>query len=154
MSALVAHFVNLLLALYLHAELREGNACVWYFINLTLDCFLGVLIAYLVFSVVNYFVMKWDIDVLKSGIYTDKSVSLIDGKESPDDAIDYRIWAIQVTVWVLCTLIAKLFIFFLILAYHKEMVACGSFVLSIFHSNPKLELVMVMIIIPLTFNAI
>ena len=108
-----------MLALYLHAELKEGNGCVWYFINLTLDCFLGVLLAYLVFSLVNYFAMLYDIDILKSGVYTDKSVSLIDGKESPDDAIDMRIWAVQVTVWVLCTLIAKMFIFFFILAYHK-----------------------------------
>ena len=150
----MAHFVNLLLALYLHAVLKEGNGCVWYFINLTLDCFLGVLLAYMVFSVVNYFAMKFDIDILKSGIYTDKSVSLIDGKESPDDAIDMRIWAVQVIVWVLCTLIAKMFIFFFILAYHKQMVACGNFFLSIFKPYPKLELVMVMIIIPLTFNAI
>ena len=99
MSALVAHFVNLLLALYLHSVLHEGNGCVWYFVNQVLDCFLGVLFAYAVFKVVNYIAVKFGIDILKSGVYTDKSVSLIDGKEGekegpPDDAIDMRIFAI------------------------------------------------------------
>ena len=152
-SALVAHFVNLLLALYLHAVLKEGNGCVWYLINLTLDCFLGVLIAYGVFSIVNNLAIRFDIDVLKSGVYTHKSVSLIDGKEEVDDAIDMRIWAVQLIVWIICTLIAKVVIFFFILAYHKEMVYVGNSFLSIFKGHPRVELVFVMIIIPLTFNA-
>ena len=153
-SALIAHFVNLLLALYLHAELKEGNGCVWYFINLTLDCFLGVILAFCVFSIINHIAVKLDIDILKSGVYTHKSVSLIDGKEVADDAIDMRIWAVQVIVWVMCTLIAKMFIFFFILAYHKECVTFGNGFLSLFKNHPKVELVMVMIVIPLTFNAI
>ena len=152
-SALIAHFVNLLLALYLHSTLREGNGCVWYFINLSLDCFVGVFFAYIVFSIVGYYAKKFGIEILKSGVYIDKSVSLIDGKEIPDDAVDYRIWAVQVVVWVLCTLIAKLAIFFLILFYHKEFVWFGTKFLSIFSDYPHVELVMVMIIIPLTFNA-
>ena len=153
-SALIAHFVNLLLALYLHSTLKEGNGCVWYFINLTLDCFVGVFFAYIVFSIVNHFAKKFGIEILKSGVYIDKSVSLIDGKEIPDDAVDYRIWAVQVVVWVLCTLIAKLAIFFLILFYHKELVWFGRSFLALFENYPRIELVMVMIIIPLTFNAI
>ena len=80
---------------------------------------MGVFFAYIVFSIVNHYAKKFGIEILKSGVYMDKSVSLIDGKEIPDDAVDYRIWAVQVVVWVLCTLIAKLFIFFLILFFHK-----------------------------------
>ena len=94
-AALVAHFVNLLLALYLHSVLHEGNGCVWYFVNQVLDCFLGVLFSYAVFNVVNYIAVKFGIDILKSGIYTDKNVSLIDSKkEQLDDAVDMRIWAV------------------------------------------------------------
>lgn len=145
--------MNLFLALYLHSVLKEGNGCVWYLINLTLDCFLGVLIAYGVFTIVNNLAVRFGIEILKSGVYTHKSVSLIDGKEVPDDSIDMRIWTVQLMVWIICTLIAKVFIFFFILQYHKECVVAANLFLDLFKGHPQIELVFVMIIIPLTFNA-
>lgn len=120
---------------------------------MTLDCFLGVLIAYGIFKIVESIVEKNNIDILRSGLYVSKNVSLIDGKEVPDDAIDMRIWFVQVVVWVLCTLIAKMFLFFLVLAYHRELAEFGNTVLYSMKDYPKLQLVMVMIVIPVFFNA-
>lgn len=57
-------------------------------------------------------------------------------------------------VWCICTLIAKILIFFLELAYHHELVQWGTGILSQFNGHPKLELVVVMVIMPTILNSL
>lgn len=72
----------------------------------------------------------------------------------PDDAVNVRIWLLQVVVWCMCTLLAKILVFFFQYAYHASLVAWGDAVLSMFHGHPQLELVIVMIIVPVTLNSL
>ena len=94
------------------------------------------------------------LQVLKSGVYTDKEVPLDDLDIDPDDFVNIRIWFIQVVVWCICQVIAKVFVFFVQFAYHKDLYAIGASLLSVFRGHPKLELVVVMVIVPFTLNAI
>ena len=48
----------------------------------------------------------------------------------------------------MCTLMAKFFVFFAELIYHKELITWGSGVLASFVGHPKLELVVVMVFLP------
>jgi hypothetical protein len=45
-SACIAHFLNLSLAILLSLD-NNTDQCVWYFINILMDCTLGVFICYL-----------------------------------------------------------------------------------------------------------
>ena len=54
----------------------------------------------------------------------------------------------------MCTLLAKILVFCFQYAYHASLVAWGDAVLSMFHGHPQLELVIVMIIVPVTLNSL
>jgi len=45
--------------------------------NLILDCFFGLVLAYFLFLLIDYYAVKYNIEVLKSGVYMDESVKLI-----------------------------------------------------------------------------
>ena len=117
-----AHFLNMVLAVYLQHITGEGNGCVWYLVTMLLDCTLGTFFAYLLFKVVDEIAIKFGIEALKSGVYTEKNVPVDATDEiDPDEYVDVRIWLIQVIVWVLCTFIAKIVVFFFQLQYHHEL---------------------------------
>lgn len=76
-TSLFAHFVNVFLAVYLENMTNYGNGCVWYFMNLSLDCVFGLILAYILFKIVDHYAVKYNIEVLKSGVYMDESVNLL-----------------------------------------------------------------------------
>lgn len=61
-----AHFLNLVLAVYLQQLTREGNGCVWYLVTLLCDTTLGVFFAYVFFKIVDEIAIKFDIEVSKT----------------------------------------------------------------------------------------
>ena len=91
LTALFAHFLNLILAVYLEDLTHEGNGCVWYLVTMLLDTSLGMLFAYILFKIVDEIAIKFGIEVLKSGVYTDKEVPVEPDEEDedfdPDDQI-------------------------------------------------------------------
>ena len=91
LTALFAHFLNLVLAAYLQQITREGNGCVWYFMNMALDTIFGMFLNWTLFRIVDYFAVKYEIEVLKSGVYTDEEVVVDEGQDA-DKHINYRIW--------------------------------------------------------------
>ena len=79
-----------------------------------LDCTLGMFFAYVLFRIVDEVAIRYGIETLKSGVYTDKTVP-VDGNDEfdPDEYVDVRIWIIQVAVWIICVFIAKILVFFI-----------------------------------------
>ena len=155
-TSLFAHFMNLALAVYLQKVTNEGNGCVWYFTNHVLDCFIGTVLAYVMFRIVDNVAVHYHIEELKSGVYMDESVNVLSenqGGQKLDKNLNYKIWFLQVFVWCIITLISKIIVFFFELFQHKILCAFGSFALSFVENDPKLELVTVMIIFPLTLNS-
>ena len=63
LTALFAHILNVLLAVYLQALTKEGSGCVWYLITVILDVLLGMSIAYLFFKIVDEIAIKYGIEV-------------------------------------------------------------------------------------------
>ena len=52
----------------------------------------------------------------------------------------------------MCTLLAKFFVFFFQLAYHRELIVIGEDMLEVFKGHPQLELVAVMVVLPVILN--
>lgn len=93
-TAAFAHFLNIFLAVYVAEFTHTGNGCSWYFINLAMDLTVGVFFSYVLFKIVDTVAVKFGIEVLKSGVYTEVDVSLIDPDIDPDEMVSFRIWLI------------------------------------------------------------
>ena len=57
-------------------------------------------------------------------------------------------------VWCMIVFLAKIVVFFFEIIYHRPIVALGVRLLSGLEGNPKIELVVVMIVFPVTLNSI
>lgn len=155
-TSLFAHFLNVFLSIYLQELTQEGNGCVWYFMNMVLDTIFGLMIAYLLFKIVDHIAVTNNIEVLKHGVYLDEKVDLVssENKDLPDKHINFRIWIVQMVVWCMIVFLAKIVVFFFEIIYHRPIVALGVRFLSGLEGNPKIELVVVMIVFPVTLNSI
>ncbi len=142
--------------MYLHELTQEGNGCVWYFMNMFLDTIFGLMIAYALFKIVDRIAVTNNIEVLKHGVYMDEKVDLVseNKNDSPDKHINFRIWIVQMVVWCMIVFLAKIIVFFFEIIYHRPIVKMGEFFLSKLDGNPQLELVVVMVVIPVSFNSI
>ena len=128
----------------------------WYFMNIVLDTLFGLMIAYLLFKIVDHVAVTNNIEVLKHGVYLDEKVDLVstDTQDSPDKHINIRIWIVQVVVWCMIVFLSKIIVFFFEIAYHKPIVRTGEYFLSNLEGSPQLELVVVMVVFPVTLNTI
>ena len=123
--------MNLILAIYLQELTKEGNGCVWYLMNYLLDSIFGLLIAYVLFRILDYIAVKNDIEILKSGVYMDEKVDLVDkDRKDTDKQINYRIWIVQMCIWTMIVFLSKIIIFFFEVMYHKPIIKLGNFLLS------------------------
>ena len=64
LSAGWTHVLNLILAVYLQLKVNKGNGCEWYFINFVCEIMFGLLLCYLIHSIILYFADKYDILIL------------------------------------------------------------------------------------------
>jgi hypothetical protein len=156
MSAGWAHTLNLFLAVYLELQVHKGNGCDWYFVNFMCEFILGVLIVYLIHKAVLHFADKYDILVLQSGVY----LSIHDAQyiyrytwEELDRHINYKVWTIQMVVWLMIVSIAKLIVFAIEFSFAEEIINFGIEVLSVFNGYPNMELTFVMIVVPFLLNS-
>ena len=108
LTAGFAHIINVFLSVYVTEITHMGNGCSWYLIQLTMDLTVGIALNYALFKIVDNIAITFGIEVsitesapnlhfvqvLKSGVYTDVDVSLIDDDVNPDDLVDYKIWLI------------------------------------------------------------
>ena len=92
--------------------------------------------------------------MLKSGVYTDKNVSLIDEDVNPDDLVDFRIWFTQLVVWGIIALIANIVKFLIQIAFPVKLVDFADFFLAPLKGHQQLEIIVVMMIVPLIINSI
>ncbi len=62
-SALSTHFVNMLLSMIVRQLTRQGDDCLWYFVNMSLDCTIGLLLIFLLFRTLSAFAERNKLDV-------------------------------------------------------------------------------------------
>jgi len=106
---------------------------------------------------VVYFAEKYDILVLQSGVY----LSIHDAQyiyrytyEDLDKHINYKVYIIQLIVWLMIITISKLIVFWVEYINAEQLIETGMAVLSVFYGNPNAELIFVMILVPFTLNSI
>ena len=132
------------------SEDTTADECIWYFLNFFLDTTIGVLICYTFMKLLECIVQKYQINFLKSGYYFEEI--------KRNNKIYYRIkmkmYFSQLMSWLTIIIINKFLMFGLNHLCKNYFEAVGNFILKPFVFNHKVELLMVMIVFPLIFNAI
>lgn len=134
------HMLNLLIAYVIGAS--SGLECEWYLVNIIIGCIIGVALQYSLLKLTTFIINKYSEYKFESGNY------LNDKNE-----ICNKEFLIQLSIWWLIVVISKTFTLFFILILYHILENMSLFLLSPF-SNPKVKLVIVMIIVPMFFNAI
>ena len=147
----------MVLAVYLQLKVNKGNGCEWYFINFVGEMFFSVSLTIAIHSVVKHFAQKYDILVLQSGVY----LSIHDAQyiyrytyEDLDKHINYKVYWIQLLVWLMIITCSKLIVFWIEYINAEQLIETGMMILSIFNGHPKIELFFVIILVPFTLNSI
>ena len=148
-SSLVLHLFNLIISAVLSNDENDADACVWYFVTVTLDCTLGAFLSYIFMWLVDGIVSSSELEILKTGLYYEE---YMEGNKKCYK-LKWKKYGAQLGVWLVVTLIVKLILLLMLKICKLFLVNLGGFFLSPF-SNAKLRLVMVMIIFPVILNAL
>merc|ERR1719433_627883 len=123
----------------------ESDGCDWYWINIMLDTTLGVGIEYFILQLLTGCLEKATRHqgIFRSGEYRD-----IQGRFIPVKYVS------QLAVWLLCVTGMKAVMVMLMIVLRPVLLAAARLFLGIFRSDPKIELVVVMIVTPCCMNAL
>jgi hypothetical protein len=131
------------------SRVEDDNPCVWYFITLFSDTTFGVILSYLMLK-------SWE-----SYAKTRSWSKFISGNYQSDvvEEVDLGAWAVQLMIWGLIVLIVnftqvKVLIMALLMKASWIFSDWGHWVLMGLEPYPRLELVVVMVIIPLIMNCV
>lgn len=137
-----AHACNILIALILAKHKDDTDPCEWYLINYMLDTVIGVLICYMFIKLLNKISYRYNKPFLRSGNYL--SNNRCNGCR----------YMIQLSLWLSIILLSKIIILLLILVPFKSLLQkFGDILVHPLVNDPKTELVVVMIIVPLVMNS-
>ncbi len=147
-SSLLLHFLNLFLAVMISKQ-NDEDACVWYLVNILLDTTLGVIFEWILIRIFEVFARKYKIDALISGCYYSHKTTQYD-----DYHIDYSIWAVQTVLWCIISALMKFVVYIIMMTFPTFFENLGFYLLQSIAVYPKLELIVVMVIVPLIMNVI
>jgi len=143
-GSLVAHMWNLLFASMLQSK-EDEDPCVYYLVNYLIDALLGCVLGLLMLWALETMADKYGWDVLRSGDYGD----------SGTQHETWSRWAAQLSAWIAIVTFTKLFLLFAVIVPAKQpLYIAGTWMMSGLINYPRLELVIVMILIPLVFNVL
>ncbi|KAI5960648.1 uncharacterized protein KGF55_004541 [Candida pseudojiufengensis] len=123
----------------------EDNACDWYFLNMVLDCTIGVYILYLVFKLLNYICKNYfHITQIKSGEYGNINKPSV------------KAWLKQLVIYFTSLMITKIILYLFVEIFEVELIWITSHILLRWldeYSN-EFEIFIVMFIIPILLNCL
>ncbi|CAG8604144.1 16122_t:CDS:2, partial [Acaulospora morrowiae] len=140
-GAIIIHGLNIA-ASYIPGLSKEGvdsNPCVWYFLNILVDCTLGVFVLFLLLKMVQALVISVGIQGMKSGDYG----------QPPK----VKWWLRQTTAFVFCLFTMKMVVV-AIFRLCPFLFDVGEWFLGWTLHDVKLQVVFVMLIFPLIMNIV
>ncbi|CAD8116648.1 unnamed protein product [Paramecium sonneborni] len=164
-SAIVQHFLNIGLALLLSSA-DSGDQCQWYFITYMLDCTVGMAINCLFITLFEKLFQKLGQTQFQTGNYyiisypqiTTYSLSSDDltqtKKAKPKVEVAYGVYVFQLTLWILIVVASKVILYFFQLLLGEYLLTAVSWMFQPINQYPELELIIVLVLIPLIFNAL
>ncbi|CAG8482896.1 12835_t:CDS:2 [Funneliformis caledonium] len=138
LGAAIVHGLNIIVS-YLAGSVDEGdtNPCVWYFLNILIDCTLGVFILYVLIKTVELIVDNVGIEGMKSGDYGHPP--------------NVNLWMRQTIAFICCLFFMKAIVL-IIFQLCPVLFDIGEWLLGWTLFDAKLQVVFVMLIFPLIMN--
>jgi hypothetical protein len=147
-GSMTGHLANIFLSTILAASLSSSSSddeCKWYLMNYLSDATLGILFNLSLLLSLNWFLHRqYDAQQLES--YGLKFGSY-------GTPISSSVWLSQLLIWLIIILIGKLLTFSCFYLISTEVDLLLSSFFHLFDGYPKVELVMVMIIVPFLLNS-
>ena len=135
-----AHLLGIINSGIVDGITKSGNHCSWYFIAFTLDTTFGVMFAYCGIRAVEQLAHEYGVTHLQeTGRYGDPP--------------DKKVWAVQMLVWCIITIVARMFVLVLMLIAKDPLSWVSEEIARPFNGHARLFLVLVMIGCPLCMNA-
>jgi|EP01049_Picozoa_sp_SAG25_P006145 hypothetical protein len=151
MSMTCAHFAGVVNAVILSRVTTGGDECSWYFISFTVDTTLGVALAVIAMRLVAKLANKYRWDSLReSGQYGE----LPAGCTLNFGGRAYKIWARQMAVWCVVTVVARIICGLVMFASSLPLAVISSAIANVFVGRPHLFLALVMLGCPVGMNII
>lgn len=149
--------MNMMLAVLL-SKANESDNCEWYFINITVDVFLGVILCYYILMLIEKLALKYEFGMLNTGHYVKidyEAEVLCDfepTKQTEINDIDFKIWIVQIAVWGLIIIVVKLTLFCFQLISAPILEAISAVLIGWLNIYPKVKLILIMVIVPFLLN--
>jgi|688.fasta_scaffold922110_2 hypothetical protein len=140
LGAGILHMLNLAVAEAIGEMDESSNKCTWYFLNFSLDTFLGIGLCYLLLRAMENWLARFEELAFKTGFYGDPP--------------SWRSWSYQAWIWLLIVILMKTVCVISIFLLSEPLAFFGDLLLAPFAISAELELVMVMIIIPVICNSL
>lgn len=140
------HLLNLGFAMKLEAHYRaDGDQCDWYWLNIVLDCTIGVALNYALLQLLTSIASSFapdQADDLRTGEYRDKN-----------DAFVPATYLKQLTVWMVVVSIMKVCMLLIMVFGHTFLLQLAQLMLIPFDASAEAKLFVVMIATPLLMTA-
>ena len=142
LSSTLSHFSNILLSIIIASRLANSDECQWYCVAYTADSVIGTGFNFFFVRVFEYSMNYFPNykEYLKFGHYGDPPTL-------------YR-WLPQVGIWLIIVTIGKCLVLTILISSMLPINSMISYIFKSLHHNPKLELIIVMIVIPTILNSI
>jgi len=138
------HFANMGCAMMLGSGMN-GNGCEWYWVNIVMDCTLGVYVEYHLLHLVTYVLesVTGNTGDFRTGEYKDEKGNFHAEK-----------YVKQLMAWALVVTGMKFIMVFFMVLFSSFFMAIARTILAPVKNNPRTELIVVMIITPCFMNAL
>jgi hypothetical protein len=102
-GALLQHYLNIMLSIVISR--KNKNECNLYFINIFMDCTIGVLFTFFIMKLIKCFSKFYGFTSIKSGLYYD-IIDIRNGKNE-QEKIKMKMYFVQLLVWVVAVVIVS-----------------------------------------------
>ncbi|CAE7250015.1 tetA [Symbiodinium microadriaticum] len=141
------HLLNLLFAQKMekHYEQAGGDECDWYWINIVVDCTLGVACTYVLLQLSTRIILA---------TVPDQAPDFKTGEYRVNGGIDAAKYIKQLAVWLVVVSSMKVGMVVFMAVFHTLLLAVARMTLAPFASSPNLKLLVAMIATPFCMNAL
>lgn len=157
---LVAHGFNVAISEGLSRYHTNNDPCVWYFVNYLIDVLGGLPLNYLGIYLLRKYSKRCGDLSWQSGHYEEiqNDYQLIDNPSTSQiikKILKVKSYWKQLASWILIIMCVKIILAIsLLVPFHRDFFSLGHSILSPVADKEGLELVIVMLVVPITFNVI
>lgn len=146
------HFSNIYLSVVIASSLVSGDECQWYCLTYVVDCTLGTAINLGFLYLFERLQQHLRQNSSATGGNIQQCINILEMGDYGDPP-QLSLWIPQLLLWLTIVIVGKILTLFLLMAFITQLDAALTFLFQGLKNHPKVELLMVMVIIPTILNS-